>query len=68
MRRIREAVNKRRMVFFKAFAALSFMAILVGVSILIMAKGSGLIAFVPIIVTTAVGICAFAKYGCLDQH
>lgn len=56
------------MVFFKALGALMFMAVVFGVSVLIMAKGSGIIAWVPFFAAAAVGICAFAKYGCLNQH
>ena len=55
------------MVFYKTFALLFVMAVVMGVSIVILAKGSSLLALVPFLVTLSTGVWAFAKWGCLNQ-
>ena len=55
------------MVFYKTFALLFVMAVVMGVSIVILAKGSSLLALVPFLATLNTGVWAFAKWGCLNQ-
>ena len=59
------------MEFFKSFAVTMGLAILLGVSILIMVKGTGLLSMVPFFAYLAGFIYIFARYGCLppaDDH
>ena len=55
------------MVFYKTVALLFVMAVGMGVSIVILAKVSSLLALVPFLATLSTGVWAFAKWGCLNQ-
>jgi hypothetical protein len=57
--------------FFKAFGITMGLAVLLGVSILVMVKGTGLLSMVPFFAYLAGFIYLFARYGCLhstDDH
>jgi len=57
--------------FFKAFGVLIGLAVLLGISILIMAKGTGLLSLIPFFAYLVGFVYIFAKFGCLpstDEH
>jgi CHASE2 domain-containing sensor protein len=54
--------------FFKAFAVVLALAFALGISILIMVKGSGLISTIPFFGYLIGFIYLFAKYGCLHDE
>ena len=59
------------MEFFKAFGVLIGLAVLLGISILVMAKGTGVLSVIPLFSYLAGFVYIFAKYGCLpstDDH
>jgi len=57
--------------FFKAFGVVIGLSGLLGVSILIMAKGTGLLSLIPFFAYLVGFVYIFAKFGCLpstDEH
>ena len=56
------------MQFFKAFAVTLALAFALGISILIMVKGSGLISTIPFFGYLVGFIYLFGKYGCLPDE
>lgn len=56
------------MEFFKAFGIIMALAVALGVSILIMVKGSGLLSTVPFFAYLAAFVYLFARYGCLPDE
>ena len=56
------------MQFFKAFGIVMGLAIGLGISILIMVKGSGLISAIPFFAYLVGFTYLFAKYGCLHDE
>ena len=59
------------MEFFKSFGVTVGLAVLLGVSILIMVKGTGLLSMIPFFAYLVGFVYLFARYGCLspaDDH
>ena len=56
------------MKFFQAFAVMLALAVALGISILIMVKGSGLISAIPFFGYLVGFIYLFGKYGCLPDE
>ena len=60
------------MEFFKSFGVTVGLAVLLGVSILIMVKGTGLLSMIPFFAYLGGFVYLFARYGCLppadDNH
>ena len=56
------------MEFFKAFAFMMAMAIVLGVGLVILSKGTGLLSLVPFFGGLGAATWAFAKYGCLHEE
>jgi len=54
--------------FFKAFAFVMAMAIVLGVGVVILAKGTGLLSLAPFFGGLGVFTWAFAKWGCLSEE
>ena len=56
------------MEFFRSFGVVVALAVALGVSILIMVKGSGLISAIPFFAYLIGFTYLFAKYGCLHDE
>ena len=59
------------MEFFKAFAFMIAMAVVLGVGLFILAQGSGFLSMVPFFGGMGVFVYLFGRYGCLymdEEH
>ena len=55
------------MEFFKAFAFMVGMGVVLGIGVLIMAQGSGFLSIVPFFGGFGVFVWLFTRYGCLHM-
>jgi len=51
----------------KAFGLITLMGVVMGASVVILAKGGTLFAAVPFFANLGIGVWAFTKWGCLPS-